>query len=115
MVAQAAGYAFGVGELGSGGPAVVRFGMNEERSAAIHVGAHDVDAALGLIPVLDDYVFQFFVEEILGGFFECRFNFDEIGKHAGGAEVVGFALLDGGKEALDAFGCISAVRKDFFE
>ena len=43
--------------------------MNQECGAAVQIRAHDVDAALGVVPVLDHHVFQFFVQEIFGGFF----------------------------------------------
>ena len=34
---------------------------------------------------------------------------------SGGTEILGFALLNSGKETLYAFRCICAMRKDFFQ
>src|ERR1700691_6066755 len=104
MVAQAAGHTLSICKFGAGSPAIFWLRMNQESGAAVEIRAHDVDATLGLVPVLDDYVFEFFVEKIFSRFFECRFHFDEIRQDAGGAEVVGLPVLNGGEEALDAFG-----------
>ena len=56
--------------------------MNQERGAPVQIGTHDIDAALGFVPILDDHVFQLFVQKIFSGFFVGRIHFDEIGQHA---------------------------------
>ena len=58
------------------------FGMHQERGAAIELGADEIEAALGLLPVLDHDVFQLFVQEFFRGLFELRIDFHEIGQHA---------------------------------
>lgn len=70
---------------------------------------------LGLLPVFDDDVFEFVVEELFGSFFEGRLDFDKVGEDTGWLEVVGFAAFDGGEEALDGLGGVGAMVEDFFE
>ena len=94
---------------------LAHFRMNQKCRAAVHIGAHDVDAALGFIPILHHHVFQLFMEELFGGFFERGLHFNEIRQHARRAELFSLALFDGGEEALHAFGGIGAMRKNFFE
>ena len=100
-----------------GGPANVpgSFGMDQESGAAVQIGAHEVDAALGIVPVLNDYILELFVQELLGGLFEGGLHFDKVRQDADGVEVFGFTALNGREQALDAFGGIGAMGDDFFE
>ena len=63
--------------------------MHQECGAAVGSGAQQVDAALGLLPILDHDVFQLVVQKFLGGAFVSRVDFDEIGQHAQRLEAVG--------------------------
>ena len=66
----------------------------------------------GAWPILDDYVFQFFVQEFFGGALPFGIgDFDEIGQDAERAEAVGGAV----EEALYRFGGVGAVRQNSFE
>ena len=76
---------------------LVFFRMDEERGAAVHVAAHQIDAAIGFGPVLYDYVFEFFMKKLFGRFFKGRFHFNEIGEDPDGLQVVDMAGLYGCK------------------
>src|SRR5438445_320589 len=57
MVAQPAYYAVGASQFVGFAQSFIRTRMHQERSAAVQVRPHDVDTAVGLIPVIDDHVF----------------------------------------------------------
>ena len=50
----------------------VGFRVDQEGGAPVELRADEIQAALGLLPVLHHHVFQLFVEELFGGFFELR-------------------------------------------
>ena len=64
----------------------VRLRMNQECRAAVHVGAHVSDAALGLLPILYHHVLELFVKKLFGGFFMRRIHFHEVGQYADGVK-----------------------------
>ena len=115
MVAQPANHPIRAGQFVGLAQPFIGYRMNQECCAAVEIGAHDIDAALGLIPIVDDDIFQLFVQEIFGGFFVGRIDLDEIRQHASRNKSFRFAPFDRGKQTLDTFSCIRAMRKDFFE
>jgi hypothetical protein len=92
-----------------------RLGMNQKRGPALDAGAHQLDAALGLGPVLDDDVLQLVVEELLGGLLVGRLDLDEIRQHAQRLQPIGLPALDGREKALHRLGGVGAVREDLLE
>ena len=73
----------------------VRFGMHQEGGAAVEFRADEVESALGLLPAFHHHIFQLFVEEFFGGFFELRVDLHEVGQDAGEAQVGGLAASPG--------------------
>ena len=65
----------------------VLLGVDQERRAAIHVAAHQIDAQICLAPVLDYYVFELFVQKLFGRLFVSGVDFDEIGQHADRVQI----------------------------
>ena len=88
------------------GRSVGRFRMDQEGGTAIHVGAQKVDSPPCVLPVVDDDVFQFFMQEFFGGLLVGGVDFDKVGEHADGLEILSFAALDGGEQTLYSFSCI---------
>ena len=60
----------GLGQAAAG--VAVRLGVDQEGGAAIEFGADEIEAALGLLPVLHHDVLQLLVEELFRGLFELR-------------------------------------------
>ena len=89
--------------------------MHQERGAAVEFGADEIEAALGLLPVLHHHVLELLVQELFGRLFELRVHFHEVGQHAERLEVVGLALFERREEALDRLGGVGAVRQDLLE
>src|SRR5437588_10948976 len=106
MILQAARHAFRFdGRNCSGFPP--RFGMHQECGAAVQVSAHQVDAALGILPAADHHKLELLMQELFGSLLEGGLNFNKIGQHADWPEVASLAAFDGRKKSLDAF---SGVR-----
>ena len=105
-----------VGSVKRGSPKIrVLVGMHQERGAPLEVGAQQVDALLGLRPVLDDHVLEFVVQKLLGRLLVGRIHLDEIGQHAERLQPAGLALLDRREQPLDGLGGVGAVREDLLE
>ena len=64
-----------------------RVRMHQERRAAFEIGAHQVDAALGLLPIRRDDVLELVVQKFLSRLFVGGIHLDEIRQHAQRTEV----------------------------
>ena len=93
----------------------VRLGMHQEGGAAVQLGADEIQAALGLLPVLHHHVFQLFVQEFFGRLFELRVHFHVVRQHAQRLQVAGLAFFERGEQPLHRFGGVGAVRQHLFE
>ena len=82
MFAQPAHHALGRAQFLAGMRLLARLRMHQERGAPVQIRAHDVDAALGFVPVVDDDVLQLLVQELFGGLFVGRVHFHEVRQHA---------------------------------
>src|SRR5580704_3717766 len=109
MIAQAADDAILPAEFVVFGRSIGWLGMDQERSASIHVGAQEINASRGIIPVVNDYVLQFFMQKLFSGFFVGGIHFDKVGQDTDWFKLRSFAALNGGEQALDGFRCIGAV------
>src|ERR1019366_1152447 len=103
----------GLGQTAAG--VAIGFRVDQEGGASLQLGADEIEAALGLRPVLDDDVLELLVEELFRRLFELRVDFDVVGEDAEGLQVVRLALFERGEESLDALGGVGAMGEHLFE
>ncbi len=66
-------------------PCLRVFRMHQECRAPVDVGAQQAQAFVGGVPRLDHDEVQFVAQEVFDDALIARFDFEEIGEHAGGS------------------------------
>ena len=88
-----------------------RSAFHQKRRPAFHAAQH-AHAALGLLPVIDDYVLQLVVQKFFRRALVLRRHFDEIRQHAQRPEIRGVAARLRAEQAPHRIGGVGAMRQN---